>query len=439
MCWGNVTIADSATEAAEKSGRHFLLLQMPCGSFGRHLQASLESAGYRCTRIVFNGGDLVNSLGQNVVRYVQSTADWPIWIENFATKNKVTDLICYGDCRYYHCVAIDQLRPLGIRVRVLEEGYLRPNWITCEHNGVNGFSTLTAVDIEALPANPGMPKERELKSSYNHYLLAGFIYYLFQFLLHPAFPNYVSHRELPVYLEAALWLRRWFTWPYRRLQSRRISNRIAKLGRPVHLVLLQLNGDSQIKVHSDFASVADFARFCIAEFSASDLSDSLLVFKNHPLDNGVISLGKVIRHEAEQVGLGGQVLFVDGGNLVSLLERSVSVVSINSTACHQSLRRGIPTLLLGRTVFNHPLIASRMRMRDFFRLRPIKQRAHYEKLVSFMIETSQVNGGYYSREGQAILIPALIASLVKGGVDLPHPQEQKAADSLPEPVAECIA
>lgn len=439
MFWGNVTKVDSATKAADKDARHFLMLQMPCGSFGRHLQTALEKAGHRCTRIVLNGGDWINALGQSVVRYAQSTSDWPVWIESYARANHVTDLICYGDCRFYHCVAIDLLRPLGIRVRVLEEGYLRPNWITCEFDGVNGFSALTEIDLDTLPEQPSLPAERELRSSYNHYVFAGFVYYLFQFLLRPVFPYYVSHRELPIYLEAALWLRRWFTWPFRRSESRRISDRIDQLGKPVHLVLLQLNGDSQIKVHSDFASVADFARFCIAEFSASNSEDSLLVFKNHPLDNGVISLGKVIREEAEQLGLAGRVLFVDGGNLVSLLERSVSVVSINSTACHQSLRRGIPTLLLGRTVFNHPLIVSRMRVRDFFRLRPAKHRSDYEKLVSFMIETSQINGGYYSREGQDILIPALIASLTSADDGSSPVQVEQSSGTPQVAVAECVA
>ena len=388
---------------------------MPCGAFGRHLQEALERSGARCTRIVLCGGDLMNALGsgQSKVFYRKSPAEWPSWIEEFALTNGVTDVVCYGDCRFYHYAAIDVLKPLGVRVHVLEEGYLRPNWITCEPHGVNGFSSLTEIDIESLPVPSAHPAEIELKSSYLHYIWSGFIYYFWQFLFYPVFPRYDSHRELSVTREAMLWLHRWFTWPMRRIQSARISKKIHSLKKPVHLVLLQLNGDSQIRVHSDFGSVWEFARYCIAEFAESSASDALLVFKNHPLDNGVIPLRKLIMEEAAQTGLTGRVLFVDGGNLVSLLEGAVSAISINSTACHQALRRGIPTLVLGRSVYNHPLIASRMRMRDFIKTLPAKRRSDYDKLITCMIRYSQINGGFYSKEGYTILIPSLVAAMQK--------------------------
>ncbi len=129
------------------------------------------------------------------------------------------------------------------------------------------------------------------------------------------------------------------------------------------------------------------------------------MFKNHPLDNGVIDLARVIREEAERHGVDDRVFFVETGKLVPLLEMSVSATSINSTACHQALLRGIPTLVLGKAVFNHPQIVSRMRLADFFRMRPCKDRADYDKLVSVMRQTCQFNGGFYSQEGRNLLDP----------------------------------
>lgn len=423
---------DASYGARDKAGKNFLLLQLPCGEFGRELQTSLIRAGHKCRRIVFNGGDLIGALGQDFVSYRKSAAEWPTWIEDYARSHGVTDIVCYGDCRPYHCAAIDVLRPRGVRIHVLEEGYLRPNWITYEPDGVNGFSVLTAIDVHELPDKAEIGKESEFPSSFLRYCWLGFLYYFWAFALRPAFPDHVSHRDLGAVEEAMLWLRRLASLPIRRRRLRQLSTAIDQLKKPVHLVLLQLNGDSQVKVHSDFRSVGDFVKLCISEFAASGAVDSLLVFKNHPLDNGVIPLRRLISQEAEQNGVAGRVLFADGGNLVSLLERSVSAISINSTACHQALRRGIPTLLLGRSVFNHALIVSRMPMREFFNLRPQKNRADYDRLISYIVKTSQINGGFYGGEGIAVLIPRLIDRLTRDrGGEQYHPQEASPATERP--------
>ena len=56
---------------------------------------------------------------------------------------EITDILLFGDCRPYHVVRAPELRPLrGVRTYVLEEGYLRPHWMTLELDGVNGHSRL---------------------------------------------------------------------------------------------------------------------------------------------------------------------------------------------------------------------------------------------------------------------------------------------------------
>lgn len=394
--------------------RHFVLLQMPCGRFGSKLQRAIKSAGHRCTRVAINGGDLVGALRERTIAYTRSFADWPSWIADFVRSGGVTDVICYGDCRPYHRAAIQALKPLGVRVHVLEEGYLRPNWVTCERDGVNGHSLLTGIDLDRVSIQPVAAPETMLKASNLRYAVAGINYYLWTMLLTPMFPRYETHRDLDVVGEATLWLQRLCSWPFRRSRTERALKAIERLQKPVHLVLLQLNGDSQLKVHSGFRSTRHFVEYSIAEFAASGAQDALLVFKNHPLDSGVIDLNRVIREETERHGLDGRVFFVETGKLVPLLEKSISATAINSTACHQALLRGIPTLVLGKAVFNHPQIVSRMRLADFFKLRPCKNRANYDKLVSLMRQTCQFNGGFYSEDGRSNLLPALVRALVDG-------------------------
>ena len=395
--------------------KHFLLLQMPCGPFGRQLMSALSDAGHRCTRIAFNGGDVINSLPHRPVIYKAPLEDWPAWIARQVRRRGITDLICYGDCRAYHRAAIDTLKPRGIEVHVLEEGYLRPNWITCEQGGVNGHSLLASVDLDQVVPMPPVPdNEVKLHPSTVRYCAHGFVYYTTSMLSSYLFPNWQTHRDLDIPGETALWLERLFLWPVRRWRTQRSLRAIDRIDNPFHLVLLQLNGDSQIKVHSEFESVRHFIEFCVAEFAAGSAPDTLLVFKNHPLDSGIVDLRKVIDMAAARHGLKGRVFFVETGKLVPLLEKALSATAVNSTACHQALLRGIPTMVLGRAVFNHHQIVPRMKLADFFRLRPYKNLADYLKLVSLMRHTCQFNGGYYSAEGRRILLPNLTRALCDG-------------------------
>lgn len=434
--WASWAMGDGAMMRGSSGKRHFLLLQGPCGGFYRDLQKALAARGHACTNVAINGGDFVDArLGRKLI-FRRSFADWPAWLAATAFRERITDIVLYGDCRPYHRAAIAAMKPLGIAVHVLEEGYLRPNWITCERDGVNGNSRFVGLDLDDVDdaglAAREPAAETEFEGSQLRYMLAGLTYYFCSLILTPFFPRYIAHRDLDILGEASLWLGRFATWPARRLRTGRALKHIARLGKPVHLVLLQLNGDSQIKDHSGFGSVRHFVEFCIAEFAAAGSADAVLVFKNHPLDNGVINLAKLIRDEAERHGLGDRVFFVDTGKLVPLLHEAISVAAVNSTACHQSLRRGIPTLVLGKAVYNHPEIVPHMRLADFFRLRPVGTRKHYERLVKLLRLTCQVNGSYYGKTGRRIALGPLCDMLVNGGVPLEAFLKSSASESRTE-------
>jgi capsular polysaccharide export protein len=378
----------------------------------------------KSTRVVFNGGDLMSSgLGRKVL-YRRPFEEWPAWALAFARKHGITDLVCYGDCRPYHRQAIAVLRGIGVTIHVLEEGYLRPHWVTCENDGVNGNSRLAHISIPAIDdskfGNLPLRDGGRFKSPLWHYMLAGFLYYLAAFLLTPLFPRHVSHRDLSVGGEAALWFTRLVKWPLRKWRTRNALSTLTSVGKPFHLVLLQLNGDSQTRDHSDFRSVQHFAEFCISEYAAARGNEAPLVLKSHPLDNGVINLWPVIRNMAERLGVGNRVFFIETGKLVPLLENTLSVTAINSTACHQPLRRGIPTLVLGRAVFNHPEITPRMRLADFFRLRPVMEVRHYDCFIKLMQATCQVHGGYYNAAARRFAVPGIADRLIDGS---PSPEQ----------------
>jgi capsular polysaccharide export protein len=52
----------------------------------------------------------------------------------------VTHVLLLGENRRYHRQAVDIALALGIQVVVNDFGYIRPDWITFERNGMSGGS-----------------------------------------------------------------------------------------------------------------------------------------------------------------------------------------------------------------------------------------------------------------------------------------------------------
>jgi len=68
--------------------------------------------------------------------------EWPQFLDRLIVDRAVSDVILFGDCRPLHRAAIRVAQSRGLRVYVVEEGYFRPDWITLEEGGVNGYSSL---------------------------------------------------------------------------------------------------------------------------------------------------------------------------------------------------------------------------------------------------------------------------------------------------------
>jgi capsular polysaccharide export protein len=391
--------------------RHFLLLQGPCGGFFRALTQRLESRGAKVTRVAFCGGDVLDSLGQKTIIYRRSFAEWPVWIRDKVADLGVTDIVLYGDCRPYHKLAVKVLKSTGICIHALEEGYIRPHWITYERGGVNGHSPLIEMDFDAVRRNPQAiaPYESEtsVDSPLRGYVAAIMRHHTSTLLTTLLFPGYRSHREYSIAAEVASWATRVATWPIRNRRGRKLLDHLRSLPGQYHLVLLQLDSDSQVKTHSDFNSLVEFIEICIREYATSAHVEQPLVFKNHPLDPGMINLRRVVRELANRHGVCNRVFFADTGKLAKFLANASTVISINSTGCHQSLARGIPTLVLGRAIYRHSGIVADMRLGDFFRLRPTVDRNKYGDFFNFLKRTSQINGGFYTRQGQELCLNRL--------------------------------
>ena len=121
--------------------RVFLFLQGPPGQLFRRLGQAMAARGVTVHRINISGGDL-RDWREGAVNFRGRFSEWPAFVDRYIREHGVTDLMLFGDCRPYHVSAhgIAQLRK--VRTHVLEEGYLRPDWMTLEPEGVNARSSL---------------------------------------------------------------------------------------------------------------------------------------------------------------------------------------------------------------------------------------------------------------------------------------------------------
>ena len=125
-----------------------------------------------------------------------------------------------------------------------------------------------------------------------------------------------------------------------------------------------------------------------------------LVFKAHPLEDGRVPIRREIKRLAQQRGIYDRVHYVRGGKLARLLDEARTAVTVNSTAAQQVLWRGIPLKTFGQAVYDKPEFVSSLPLVDFFAGPVRPDRRAYRDYRRFLLETSQIAGGFYSAKGR---------------------------------------
>ena len=93
-----------------KPKKSYLFLQGPHSNFFHNLGKELESLGHKVRKINFNGGDLFFWSDKNSLDFSDEYNNWPNFLKDLDKKENFTDLIIYGDCRYFHKKAIEYFR-----------------------------------------------------------------------------------------------------------------------------------------------------------------------------------------------------------------------------------------------------------------------------------------------------------------------------------------
>lgn len=396
--------------AARQTDRVFLFLQGPHGPFFDGLGAMLRATGATVWRVGFNAGDSAFwRHGASFLPYRGTPEQWPEEIDRLLTDRHVTDIVLYGDTRPIHAEAIRAARARGLTVHVFEEGYMRPYWVTYERGGSNGNSRLMDMTIAEMQSALALSDmEAPLPPAHwgdmRHHVFYGALYHWFVMFRNGGYSNFRPHRDLPVTKEFQLYLKRLLLMPFHAIERRLATLRIRNGGFPYHLALLQLEHDSSFQQHSPFSTMTEFLAQVIEGFATGAPHHHHLVIKAHPLEDGRVPLREETRRLAKQYGIAGRVHYVRGGKLAQLLNDARSAVTVNSTAGQQVLWRGIPIRVFGRAVYAKPEFVSSQPLRDFFAGATRPDNRAYKDYRRFLLETSQVPGGFYSRRGRRQLL-----------------------------------
>jgi capsular polysaccharide export protein len=383
------------------AGKRVLLLQGPMGPFFRKLERRLRAIGATTFRICFNGGDRFFADPDSCVDYSRTTAQWRAFITRFYSEKSVDAIILYGDCRFYHLVATDVARQMGIRVFVFEEGYVRPNYVTLEENGVNAHSALPrAADFyRRLALTPACKNQCQAdKYNFHRWAFYTIVYFVFMGLRRNRYPYNAHHRNTNIGCEIVYGIRNLIRKVWFALSEKPFTHKITNgLSKKYYFVPLQVQYDFQISRHSRFKTMEEFIRVVMTSFAVHAPSDTSLVLKHHPMDRGRPLFYSYARQLAKRLGIGRRVHVVHDTHLPTCLKNAIGTVTINSTVGIASLFHGTPTLVLGEALYNiKGMTCNGMPLDRFWTGHASPDPGLFRRFRNYLIKKTQLEGSFYS-------------------------------------------
>jgi capsular polysaccharide export protein len=371
----------------------------------------LRAGGASVHRIVFQGGDLLDTKALIPIRFQERFPEWEQFLDDLLDQHDIDCIVLFGQSRPYHSVAKSAALTRGLKLIVLEEGYFRPGFITMELGGVNGYSNtlqrylwdpaLQNQSPALLPSGSVVPDitrwhfQKMAWHASSHYLAMS--------LARMDFPGYRHHRgtELPSY--AGYWLRSWQRKVRRRSQDLHFQEDLFRSQQPYFLIPLQHDGDAQIVHHSPFEQNTDFIIKVMRSFAEYASTQAWLVFRQHPHSRGGRGHHRFILSLANELGISDRVHHLIEGDTPRLAQHATGVVVINSTVGLQAIERGAPVKALGAALYNLPGVTDQGDLDAFWRSAKAPERQRVELFLDQIKNLTQVPISAYALEDEPIL------------------------------------
>lgn len=392
-------------------GRVYLFLQGPISPFFQRLADRLEALdpGARTLRINLCFGDRLFWRRKGGVDYRGRLSDWPAFIDAFIRDEGVTDVILLGEQRDYHQAAAAAAKRHGVAVVATDFGYLRPDWIAFELDGLTGASRFPRdpASVRALAA-ASSPPDLAVRFRDPFWRMAAFdiVYHLATSFLWFLYPRYRSHlTEHPIATYFGTGWRLLNQKRRGRVAAREIEAAERRSG-PTFVFPLQMARDFSMRVYSRFSSLEAAIDEIVASFAAHAPADAHLVLKVHPLDSGLTDWARAAHEAAAAEGVADRMSYIDGGDLARLIEASAGVVVVNSTVGLLSLQLATPTIALGQALYDLPGLTARTGLDAFWRAPPPPDSDMVDAFVRAVAGAIMIRGTFYSDPGLAAAVEA---------------------------------
>ena len=375
-----------------------LLLQGPVGPFFKRLSKDLRTRKNSVFKINFNAGDCF--FYPNGLLFRDSIDTLDSFLSRTIQENQINAVVLFGDCRPIHRVALKVATDIGIQIFVFEEGYIRPNHITLEQVGVNGYSLLPKNAEYYYQQIINQPEvETEIGKTYWYATLWAVLYYTAASLGSFRFPNYQHHRPLNI-SEGVPWLIGGLRKLKFKFRERKFERRLShELKNQYFLTPLQVPSDAQIEFHSNFSNVSEFIQTIISSFATYAPQDTFLVIKQHPFDRGYNDYTDFIHQLSHEYTVADRVLYIHDQHLPTLLKNARGVVTINSTVGLSAIHHSTPTIVCGEAVYDIPQMCFQGNLDDFWQQAAEFTVSHelYDKYIAYLEQRCQINGSFYRR------------------------------------------
>jgi len=388
-----------AARHSSDASRNTLLLQGPVGPFFSRFADDLEQRGFAVTKVNFNGGDSFFYNRPDALDFSGDLAHWEPWIERLLINRSIARIYLFGDCRAYHQIAREVAKRLKVRVFVFEEGYIRPNFITLEEDGVNGHSSMMTEPFDINCNASDLPDENQQpKHVFQLTALYSMVYYWASAWQRNRFPHYRHHRPFEWFSEGTRWLRSGVRkMIYRGREKKVLSELLPQFCDNYFVCPLQVHCDMQVVVHSDYNSIEHFIGDVLSSFRQHAPSNKAIVFKHHPMDRGYTDYSTLFANLVAELGLQGRVFYVHDVCLPTLLRHAQGTVLINSTVGMSSLFHGTPVKPMGKAIYDVPGLTAQESLNDFWQTHNEVDKDFFQAFRAYLVQRNQLNGNLYRR------------------------------------------
>lgn len=399
------------------SRKSFLFLQGPISPYFHRLGMLLRDRGHAVHRINVCHGDTL-FWPEPAADFCAPAGEWPGFIADFLARHSITDMVLLGEQRPYHKVAIAAAHAAGVAVTVTDFGYIRPDWIILERDGMNRDSRFPRDPAAIRALAEGLPPvdgEKRYADDFRQQAIWDMRFHLANLLpgRFSHFRSFQLHHPVPAYLGTGLALLR------RGAEARAAAVTLAALpAGPRWIFAMQMETDYSIRAYSTYPDMDTPIAEAIESFLRAAPADGQLLVKVHPLDPGIKNWRRRVGAMARARGAADRVHYLGAGDLDAMLATARGVVTVNSTVGVRALQMGRALHAMGEAIYRVDGLTHGGALDDFWAAGP-PDAGLTDAFLRSIAACLHVRGVYYREPGLTAAVEASARRLVDGTVGLP--------------------